>query len=307
MQIVCAQKYYTEATRKAQSAHAGSNGKKITLKTFPKHVDTENIQYYVEQLQAGDILHITRKLHGTSQRYAQVLVGREVQKKGFWNRLFRRKETVFGYELVHGTRKVTFLNENGVWTDPNTGRVIDPYRVEATKDFAPNPGEILYFEVVGFESKDKPIMSNHPLGSLPELKKRYGGEMRYTYGCNPGECAVYLYRVAQTLPNGKIVDMPWNYVRLRAAELGIPTVPFVETIVYDGDKEALLKKLSILVNGESGQEDIPDSLDARHIQEGVVIRRETIFTNYYKRKSFVFSVLEGDAKTKDVVDTEEAS
>jgi hypothetical protein len=163
------------------------------------------------------------------------------------------------------------------------------------------------------------------------MKKRFGKEMSYTYGCKPSQCEIYVYRITNTNEDGIAIDLSWPMVMERCRELGIKHVPNlrpttvvgfkveamvanvagskvediyseeIRPFIYDGDSEKLIKIVDCLVRG-------PSTIDASHIKEGIVVRVESNKgVKAYKEKSHTFLVLEGIAKDKDdYVDMEES-
>lgn len=141
-----------------------------------------------------------------------------------------------------------------------------------------------------------------------ELKKQYGDQMIYSYGCAPNtpnvpKFKVFVYRMTRTNEDGIKSEVPYHQLVSRCKELGLDIVPELkESFIYDGDKEKLYELCNSLAEG-------PSTLDPSHIKEGVVIRVEhpNQETNY-KCKSFHFCMLEGIQKNNpEFVDEEESN
>ena len=185
------------------------------------------------------------------------------------------------------------------------------FRYRATNGIFPRKGEVIYGEIVGFTTSDTPIMSRQSLDVLKDkaAEKAYGKTITYTYGCEEGECVFHVYRITMVNEDAQMVELSWNQMVARCKELGLTHVTPLDTFIYDGDKEALLKRVQALVDGESGVETLPSTLDKRHIREGVVVRYESPDgTDWCKSKSRAFGLLEGYLKEKEeYIDTEEAS
>ena len=158
-----------------------------------------------------------------------------------------------------------------------------------------------------------------PAGSNKKLRdkkftKKYGDQTIFTYGCNPGEYEIHVYRMNMTAPDGYIVEYSWEQICKRCSLMGLKTVPFLHSFMFykmhkddrDNTKELMDKVNAYL----SGSDQLPASshLDNSHIMEGIVLRieRGKEFTAY-KHKSFHFKVLEGIIKDTGVEDLEEAS
>jgi hypothetical protein len=136
-------------------------------------------------------------------------------------------------------------------------------------------------------------MAQQSTKELPEVRERFGDLVTYSYGCEPGQCKFYVYRIVR---GG--VELSWPQVKGRCHELGIDHVPELGVYIAD-DGEARF----------TGHEWYHSTLDNRHPFEGVVYRIENEHgTTFLKDKTFTFGVLEGYLKTSDdYVDLEEVS
>lgn len=302
-------KYYTPATLKAMNKKSGLSKPKMPNVEYnlPRHFDTGQLQYNIHDVELGDLVIVTEKAHGTSTRIGNVLVEREIKLK-WWQKLYNLlpfpnypdKHT--GYEFVVGSR-------NRV-VDPNLPESHpDYYRLGTAKQLNGKlkKGEIVYAEIVGFTTTGKPIMNQQGTSKLPEIRKRYGEVMTYTYGCAWNSLDVpaqklFVYRITQVNDDGYEIDLPWTQVKRRAQELGLECVPEIDVdLFYNNDN--FLEDIEGYVVGNS-------LLDFSHIREGVCVRLEKRdgTTKVYKHKSFEFKVLEGILKNSDdYVDTEEVA
>ena len=285
-------KYVTPETyvrlRKNRSLHRSET------KMFRMNPDYEQFRLVYDEIDPINRIIITEKVHGTSHRYGRVLD----EKQGLMYRLKRwfthTKE--YDWAEMSGTRRVIIKdNSRGYYAD-------ESFREEACRPFVGtlHKGETIYFEIVGYAG-DQPIMTPQPTDKLrdKEYKKRYGDLMEYRYGCAPGECDVYVYRITLANEDGYVLEYPWHEVEKRCAQLDVKTVPFLS---YSDNDIDLYAHVDSLVTG-------PSTVDQSHIREGVVVRVESnTGTDFYKHKSFEFGVLEGYLKEKDdYVDMEEAS
>jgi hypothetical protein len=312
-------KYYTPATLRQMNANKSQGKKTIRIKKeflFPEHYDTNQFKHNVHAILPGSLVYTTIKCHGTSGRYANSLEISTLKGiRGFFQKVFNyasgngwnslRKE----YRRLVGTRH-TILNTDKI--KEGCGFYKDPFRWSVDEKIKNlRKGEVVYGEIVGYTTTGALIMNSQGTKALKnkEISKRYGDEMRYTYGCMPGMCDFYVYRIAMVNEDGILTELSWNQMNARAFELGLKVVPLLDFFVYDGNKENLVKRVDELVNGKTGDEVIPDSIDPSHISEGVVLRVENNHgVSWYKEKNFFFKVLEGIAKeSDDYVDTEEIS
>lgn len=302
-------KYITPATRRRIGSQRSQQRREVPM--FAKHVETEQFRASASIIPEGAILYFSEKLHGTSFRYGHVREEREPQ--GFREKCFRFLGRLLGqkpefvvWHHLNGTRNTICEKFTGQDFYGN-----DDFRLRATEGIRLKKGEVLYGELVGYTRSGAPIMAPQSTAALKDksITQKYGPEMVYRYGCIPGQCKMYIYRITQVNEDGQAVELSWPQVVARCKELGLETVPVFDYWVYDGDLEALEQLVDRLTNGESGSEALPSRLDPSHIQEGIVLRVESEYgTDWLKNKSFVFGVLEGYLKEKDdYVDVEEAA
>ena len=303
--VVCS-KYETPATRRAAAV-----GKKINTRRetpyFRKQPDTDQFRFVADTLfTQGSVVYITEKVHGTSQRTGLVLDDAELP---LWKRTVNRiVRTDFfpkrSYRLLNGSKNVILEKTTGAGYYGT-----NDFRYEVIADWAGklHKGEVVYYEIVGDVAENSPIMPTCPIpDELKDIRKQYGPNMAYRYGCRPGERQVYVYRITRTNEDGIVTELPWSQVSARCSEFGLSPVPSVSTpcVVDMTLTPAHLKSVvEALVEGKS-------LLDASHIREGVVVRVEAPdgTTRFAKNKSFVFYVLEGVIKLKDdYVDAEESA
>lgn len=308
-------KYVTEATLKAARTAKNEKNKKkkisqkITL-VFPQHLDTEAIYKNLHKLIPGSILYITSKMHGTSARYGYC---KEICKKvGKFSRFLKwlgfnidKEKYVYSY----GTRRVNMKTEDGGYYGNNQ------FRFDVAQPFIKNlyKGEIVYGELVGFLPNGKPIMPTVSADTIKdkEFQKCYGKSITWSYGCNPGECKFYVYRISMINDDGEEVDLSWPQMNKRATHLGLECVkPICEPLYVRNDGTivgmetgASYQILDLCKEITKGQ----SVLDNKHPKEGCVIRVENQHKlNCFKYKTFEFRVLEGLAKDNtNYVDEEE--
>jgi hypothetical protein len=251
-------------------------------------------------------------MHGTSVRYGNVIKEYPLNAFQKWiNNLFKRN--IFNTKKVRdeflGTRNVILQKtKDGKYIGGYYGDG-EPYS-HAAKLLKGKlkPDEVVYGELVGYTSDGKPLFFQNIGGhrELADLAKQIGStKMDYHYGCKPGQCAFYVYRITQ---NG--VDLTWEQLQQRAKELEVNTVPLLAKIVYYGNKkEQIDETIEVLSEGI-------DPIGKTHLREGVCIRTSRLITvgkevvehkpKIYKQKGYWFRLLEGIIKDKeDYVDLEE--
>ena len=322
---------------KHQATAAGGAGKRAKRKAkrsiapvFYEHIDTEQLAYNLHMFKPGDLIEITRKLHGTSARTSHTKVFQGM-KRTFWDKLFRREGTpIYDWGYVSGTRRTVLDTFDGGFYGSNEFR--KPYH-----DFFEGKllkGETIYYEIVGFTHDGGSIMGvcdNKKLKDK-EFVKKYGEKTVFSYGCAPrpvyevkthtdgsteqillrSQNDIYVYRMTMTNEDGEVVEYTPDQMRHRCMYMGVKTVPlhwygFIPE--NPGSKEDdtisagewVLNKAEQFYDGE-------EPIDPTHIREGVVIRviNRPTFTAY-KHKNFQFKVLEGIIKeTAEAPDMEEA-
>ena len=320
---------------KHQATAAGGAGKRAKRKAkrsiapvFYEHIDTEQLAYNLHMFKPGDLIEITRKLHGTSGRTSHTKVFQGM-KRTFWDKLFRREGTpIYDWGYVSGTRRTVLDTFDGGFYGSNEFRkqYHDFFEGKLLK------GETVYYEIVGFTHDGGSIMGvcdNKKLKDK-EFVKKYGDKTVFSYGCDPNgmraniapgcvpavpdkpQSDIYVYRMTMTNEDGEVVEYTPDQMRHRCMYMGVKTVPlhwygFIPE--NPGSKEDdtisagewVLNKAEQFYDGE-------EPIDPTHIREGVVIRviNRPTFTAY-KHKNFQFKVLEGIIKeTAEAPDMEEA-
>lgn len=322
-ELIC-QKYINPRTLKKQGTMKSS--KKIKNEMFHEHFSTAQFGRNEFMIGLDDQVVVTEKLHGTSQRVANV----KIQPEPKWY------QKIFGitpapvWEDMIGTRRVILdkkklEEDNGYHSTTFRQRAAEPFLGQIKK------GETFYYEVVGFETEGKPIMGSHSNKKLKgQLDKQaysdfcstFGDTTIFSYGCENGTCDVYVYRVTLTNEDGYSVDLSWDAVVERCTELGIKTCPEV----FRGTRRQMahfeaLRRADIDGRETEDERDIQEhSLEyikhlsmgktklGHNLSEGVCLRVEKGITPLVlKEKSFEFKVLEGIIKSQeDYVDTEES-
>jgi hypothetical protein len=304
-------KYINPATAKVARENQGK--KTRTAKTsvmFKEHFDTGHFGRNIHEFQKGQHIIVTEKLHGTSGRIGHVQIERDLT---FLERLAKRiglKVQENEWKYMNGTRRVVLGESKGIqFHDPTI-------RDKAMKLFEGNlrKGETVYFEIVGFESTGAAIMPAADTEKLGDkaFTKTYGKKMAYSYGCEPTQSEVYVYRMTFANEDGQSIDYAWNDVVRRCSEIGVKTVPHVATFTLN-ELEAITGKFDERDLQEYFSNTIETMgsgasvLDQTHIKEGVCVRIEGgIVNKTFKFKSFEFKVFEGHIKDAGIVDEEEA-
>lgn len=335
-------KYIPYHAEKTAAGGAGSRIKRRAARSvaplFYEHVDTEQLAYNLNAFKPGDLIEITLKMHGTSQRTAHLPVFKGYKRTIMDKVLHREGTPIYGWGYVSGTRRTVLENyDNGYYGSEH-------FREPYSKFFEGKlwKGETVYYEVVGFTDSGAPIMASADNKKLndKEFVKQYGKTTVFSYGCNPTgvigkgitECkvpksAMYVYRMTMTNEDGQVVEYPPHFVRYRCEQMGANCVPALHyEIIPDQAIDVIpTEKGGEIVNvlegrdwnpGEPGEwvktmaeqyYDGADPIGKTHIREGVVVRivNRPKFAAY-KHKNWFFKALEGIVKVSaDAPDMEE--
>lgn len=291
---------------------------------FIEHADTEQLAYNLNAFKPNDLIEITLKMHGTSQRtgYLPMLKG---YKRTLLDRIMRRDGTpIYEYGYVSGTRRTVLNDWEGGFYGSNMFRKKHADFFEGKL----HKGEEVYYEVIGFTDEGMPIMSsasNRKLNDKDFLKK-YGETTTFSYGCSctgyytygDGSYDVlpksdfYVYRMTMTNEDGDVVEYTPDFMRYRCEQMGCKCVPVLwrgfipehPGAIYDNTISAG----EWIKNIAEQYYDGPDPIGKTHVREGVVIRilNRPKFCAY-KHKNFAFKCLEGLVKAEETApDMEEA-
>lgn len=318
--LIC-EKYIPKKANRTSAGGAGTRAhrraKRSIAPTFFEHADTEQLAYNLAAFKPGDLVEITLKMHGTSQRtgYLKVFKG---MKRTFWDKIFRREGTeIYDWGYVSGTRRTVLDDFDGGFYGSNAFRETHARKFEGKL----RKGETVYYEVVGFTDTGAGIMgagNNEKLGK--DFVKQYGKETIFSYGCVPVisvdsediQSDMYVYRMTSTNEDGEVVEYTPDFMRYRCEQMGVKCVPVFWTGFIPENPgsatdptitagEWIKNKAELFYEG-------PDPVGKTHVREGVVARviNRPKFTAY-KHKNFEFKVLEGIIKdVADAPDMEEA-
>ena len=326
---------------------AGNKGRKTTVDIAPlfaQHVDTEQLAYHLDDFRAGDLVEITLKMHGTSQRTGYLPKLKDLKPKnllGKWgkdwgegtnklrNKLYNyflnTATPIYEYGYVTGTRRVVlndFEAEGGFYGN-NKFREKHALALQ-DKLFK---GETVYYEVIGFTDTGVPIMPAVANSKISDkaFTKQYGPITAFSYGCTPDgkktlygqdnegifaleteapQSDMYVYRMTKTGEDGHVVEYPPDYMRYRCEQMGVKCVP----LLWRGFIPDDINPEEWILNKAEEFYDGPDPIGKTHVREGVVVRivDKPKFCAY-KHKNFSFKVLEGIAKDVAIApDMEEA-
>ena len=313
-------KYIPKRNHKSHSNTSEGNRtrkKKVPVAPlFAEHADTEQLAYNLSAFKPGDLVEITLKMHGTSQRTAN-LPRFDGYKRTLIDRILRREGVAqYNWGSVSGTRRVVLADFDGGYYGSNE------FREQHSKFFDGKlrKGETVYYEVVGFTTNGTPIMGDADNKKLndKEFVKQYGKTTTFSYGCDPQgregkpQSDIYVYRMTMTNEDGDVVEYTPDFMRYRCEQMGVKTVPVLWYGLIPENPGAsyddTITAGEWIKNVAERFYDGPDPIGKTHVREGVVVRiiNRPKFAAY-KHKNFSFKVLEGIIKeVADAPDMEEA-
>ncbi len=335
---ICTKYIPKRNTRTRSNTPEGNRTRKKKVPVAPlfmEHADTEQLAYNLSAFKPGDLIEITLKMHGTSQRTAN-LPRFDGYKRTLMDRILRREGVAqYNWGSVSGTRRVVLADFDGGYYGSNE------FREQHSKFFDGKlrKGETVYYEVVGFTTSGAPIMSDADNKKLndKEFVKQYGKTTTFSYGCSPTgkktmygrddqgnfeiettvpQSDIYVYRMTMTNEDGDVVEYTPDFMRYRCEQMGVKTVPVFARFIIP-EFYQLPDDVGSLQAVDAGEyvrkiaEDFydgPDPIGKTHVREGVVVRiiNRPKFCAY-KHKNFSFKVLEGIIKADAVApDMEEA-
>lgn len=324
--VTICEKYIPKSKERTSPKVSGKKSEKRYLVSplFLEHVDTAQLAYNLSEFHDGDLVEITLKMHGTSQRtaYLPILKG---FKRTLFDRIFKRNGTpIYEYGYVSGTRRTILDTYDGGYYGNNS------FREPHAKKFEGKlwKGEEVYYEVVGFTDSGLPIMppgNNEKIGDK-QFVKEYGKTTVFSYGCDPRyksglynnpdsdrpSSDIYVYRMTMTNEDGDVVEYTPDFMRYRCDQMGVKYVPVLHReILHEPDDWTGDWSPGDYVKALAEEYyDGPDPIGKTHIREGVVCRivNRPVFSAY-KHKNWNFKVLEGivkdSASSPDMEEAEE--
>ena len=285
-------KYVPQRNNKTEStSHTKKKNNKDKYPLFHEHKDTMQLVYYENSIVPGDKITVSLKLHGTSGRTSYTKVAKEKDNSfiGKIKRLLFRNKDNNEYEYVSGTRRTIVRDDNHGYYGENG------FRKEHHNKFVDklHKGETVYYEIVGYTESGQLIMPQCDNKKLKdkEFIEKYGETTSFTYGCEPNESEIYVYRITMTNDDGVEFNYSTDQMILRCEQLGVNHVPILDEItITEDNRDEVLEYVKMLANGS-------DKIDSSHIREGVIVRVENrLEFTAYKHKSMDFKILEGIIK-----------
>lgn len=266
----------------------------VNSRLVPEHDDTSHLMKNTRKFDRNPLIVVSLKMHGTSLR-----VFKQPVKRTLWwyERLLQycgiqvKDES---YDYLVGSRRViksvgfkTFNNKAHFYSEDLWSKVAKEYFDGKLLD-----SEAIYAEIVGEDYSGKAIQPG------------------YTYGFKHPK--VYIYRISMINHQGAEVDLPYDQMKIRADQLGIP---ICQELFYGRFNDFLEKFGASGDNFDDKIHDVfynklldkPDPIDPSVIIEGWCVRINDTYPKpeIFKAKSPLFIKRESDNADKGEVDIEE--
>lgn len=269
----------------------------VDSKQAPEHPDTAQLMRNLHKLNLDTRIIVSYKLHGTSARTYNVLAKRKLTWLERMAKRFGVKVQEEQYEYVVASRRTLksvgfeeLPGKNHYFTEGDLWSEVAKIRLDGRL----YKGEAVYYEIIG---------------------KTYGGQdiqAGYSYGLDTPH--IFVYRITNINAQGVEVDLSYNQMKHRAAQLGLDICPefFVGTLgefidKYDSGQtyKELEEPLTRIFYNKLLEQ--PSILDKSVVEEGFCVRIEDSYpkAEIYKVKSKKFLEHETKVKDKELVDMEE--
>jgi hypothetical protein len=342
--LICEKYINLEALQKLARAKAPKGQKKLARESklvegqFAFHVDTMHLAKYAYKIDPDDVIHISKKLHGTSAIAGKILCNRRLTTKDKVAKLLGAKVQETEYQLIWSSRKVVkngnyylswyeTFGRNIVYWAKNPGHFVSDVlnaikKPKATykniQDWikfiqaAPSPNHFYAYDLWRDIALSLEDFLSDGLTFYCEAVgyTKDGGwiQKEYDYGCKPGEFATYIYRITFTSPSGRVFEFSSQQVNDFCKKYGLNVVPEL----YWGKA----KDLFVIPTDQHWHENFVQKMSDTYLEkdcdmcvnkvpdEGIVLRREVIDIEPYKFKSFAFKMRETAEADKGEIDME---
>ena len=275
---ICKKYVVREPVSRMEKNKQKAKERRVDEKFLPAHFDTDNYWRNADSIPDGTPVTITAKLHGTSVRLANTLVKRKLTWLERVAKRFGVKVQEMEYDYIAGSRRVIKDPKNDdqnhfyasdIWTES----------LEKVRGILPE-GFVIYGELIGWTKDGAQIQPN------------------YTYQIPRGTNELYVYRVAQVNPQGRLTDLSWSQVKEFCNDLGLKHVPEITKGRKGADLDDFIKSIMDVRFADTFPIQNHLSLDSpKLVDEGVCIRVEGQVPYILKAKSPQF--LEHETKLLD--------
>lgn len=274
---------------------------KVITNQFRFHYDTSQLGKNMHKINPEDVISISWKMHGTSAIASKVLCKKRLSWKEKVAKLLGIKVIETEYSYLYASRKVV---KNEAIT-PNHYYNYDLWTEVGKTHFEGklHDGESVYYEIVGYTKDGSYIQKGFDYGC-----QQYGIE---------GEVSnrTYVYRVTRTAPDGSFIDLDWGQVKERCKELGVEYCPEIYYGKADDFYYHSVKEENQTL--DSWRNELLLSLQEKYVydqdsqfcinkvpEEGIVVRKEGLYLEAFKLKSFRFLEFESKQLDEEVIDIE---
>lgn len=266
---------------------------------FRLHTDTENLRRNIHKISPADYISISEKWHGTSAVVANVLIKRNLKwyERALMALGVKVQDTQYG--LTWSSRRVikgvedALVGKEHFYTSDVWGAV-----AQEIGELVPQ-GYSIYGEIVGYTPDGSSIQPG------------------YHYGCIHKQHRFLVYRVTQTNPQGKVIELSWPQMKEFCEKLGLEMVKELwygqvqnyipgsqDVIDSEGNWHTIL--LSQLEH-EYIKEDMCSHNNYEVPTEGICVRVDRLDScDTYKLKTFTFFEWESKALDRGEIDIETA-
>lgn len=258
---------YTVTVKEVQTKTKQKKAKvhsKILDNQFRLHYDTSPFKKNISHFGKDDIVSITQKLHGTSIVMSNLICRKKLSLMEKVLKFCKVNIIENHYDYIYSSRKVIKnldLDVKNFYSDDIWGMAFSRYKDSIQKGFS------VYGEIVG------------------QLPNGQWIQKDYSYGTNPKEWELYVYRITYTNEDGLVNELSWQQIKNYCSLNFLKHVPELfygrisELFKYESE-ESFIQELSDKYLEKVLPEKVPD--------EGVCIRNESKDFIAYKLKSFAF-------------------
>lgn len=260
---------------------------RIEPKLLPMHIDTDNWWRNEHKISEDTDIVCTVKYHGTSVRLANQVCDRQLTRLEKIAKWFGAKVQEKEYDYFAASRRVIKDYKRKDWNDLEHFYATDIYNAAMEKVRTSIPkGYVIYAELIGWSGQK-------------EIQKKY------TYRIPQGEFDMYVYRVAHINPDGIMVDLSWDQLKIACDSWGMKYVPEL----WRGKKKNFKvdQYMDKKFVKELGLTQCLPLDDKSPCDEGLVIRVEGLVPYLLKAKSPAFLHVETSMLDEGVEDIESAN
>jgi len=341
--LIC-EKYVNRAAIQQSKNTSKKNQKKLARESkliegqFAFHIDTPQLGKYAHHLNPYDVVHISKKLHGTSAIAGKVLCNRRLNIKDRIARLLGVKVQDTEYQLIWSSRKVVKNGNYYLSWGETLGRNVlfyikkPQYLIGDLTNAIKSPAST-YKNIkdwLSFINSDPSqnhyysydlwrdvalSLENYLTDGLTIYCEVVGYtkdgafiQKQYDYGCKPNTFDIYIYRIVYTATSGRTFEFSTQQIKEYCEKYGLKMVPelywgrakdLFDIQLDDNWNETFIRRLS----DEYLEKDC-DMCVNKVPDEGIVLRREIFGIDPYKFKSFAFKLRETKQADAGEIDLE---